>query len=90
MPIIDKAEYVHHIVMFSCDIDVPITNNPYGCPSFINDCPKIHFEWAPGSGIYKLPNEVWILWGVAENRKIRMQIHYNNPEGKVTNALDSS
>lgn len=89
-PIVDKAEYVHHIVIFSCNRDVPITNSPYVCPAFVNECPKIHFEWAPGSGIYSLPSEVGILWGVAENRKIIVQIHYNNPEAKVTNALDSS
>jgi len=89
-PIIDKAEYVHHIVIFGCDKDVAITNTPYDCPAFSNECQKILFEWAPGSGIYSLPKDVGLLWGVAENRIIIVQIHYNNSERKITNALDSS
>jgi len=88
-PIVDNSEFMHHIVMFSCDSNIQIQPEPYKCRALPRECTKIQFEWAPGSGIYQLPNEVGILWGVSENRNIILQYHYDNPK-KKSGAIDST
>ena len=82
-PIIDKTEFMHHLVMFSCDSQVEITGKEYECSAFSPLCQKINFEWLPGSGIYQLPKEVGMLWGVSENKLIILQNHYNNVKNQV-------
>lgn len=79
-PIIDKEDFLHHLIVMSCDEDLNVSNEIFECPlSTTTNCNKVLFGWGLGSGNYVLPNNVGLLWGVAENKKITMQFHYNNP-----------
>lgn len=88
-PQLDQKEHIHHLVILSCPRDIPISDATYLCPTHTLTCFTVHFAWGLGSGTYNLPKDVGILYGVEENRKIILQMHYNNPL-LLDNIYDSS
>jgi hypothetical protein len=84
-PIVDPraAPYVHHFTVYQSE-DETITN----CQN--EEMGSAIYAWAPGEQPMALPDNVGMPFGdVLGGKSIRMQIHYNNPQG-VANILDSS
>ncbi|XP_028295757.1 DBH-like monooxygenase protein 2 homolog [Gouania willdenowi] len=89
-PIIDNHEVVHHMLLYHCP---PVVTETYDHQCYKGDTGDVCFgvvaSWAVGGGIYELPENVGIPVGNGENEIYRLEIHYNNPQGRA-DIIDSS
>jgi len=78
IPDSDSHHYVHHIIL-------------YGSVSE-NDCEQAFtplYVWAPGAEDFIMPENVGMSIGTAGFKTLKLEIHYNNPEG-VAGVVDNS
>jgi len=89
-PIIDNAQYLHHIVVFIAGGTVASNNNP-----IVENMPsgaRPLYAWAPGAGdYYDLPPEAGfnVASDPAQDYYLVLSSHYNNPT-QVSGQRDSS
>ncbi|CAG5125662.1 unnamed protein product, partial [Candidula unifasciata] len=90
-PIIDKVNILHHMVMYGCenaeDAYMPV---PQACGmSAQGKCGSMICGWTVGSSGDCFGDKVGFRFGKTSYKRVRLEIHYNNPF-LVDNYIDSS
>jgi len=93
LPIVDRSDVVHHMILYSVDRDYTMLNN-IECSSMPAGTQGPVYVWAVGAKEFSLPNIVGLP--VASNLGTTkgvaygvLQVHYSNP-AKIKNIIDSS
>ena len=93
-PIVDAKEFVHHMILYSCDPNQQSENYEHlqvipTCQSMPNGCTAMKWAWAVGSQTVVFPEHVGLPLGGQGQNRLFLQMHYYNPELKE-NVRDNS
>ncbi|KAH9508902.1 Tyramine beta-hydroxylase [Bulinus truncatus] len=87
--IIDNADVLHHMLLYGCEGDSPMQESPTPCSMFDSSCKTIMGAWTVGQIGECYGESLGFRFGKGDYKRVRLQIHYNNPGMKTTYA-DSS
>jgi len=78
-PIIDNAQMLHHLILFSCAGNLNTSREPYDCYSNMPECDMIYI-WAVGGRSFYTPKDVGFRIGGRTADNLVLQIHYDNQQ----------
>lgn len=92
--VVDNAPFVHHLIVHTCYDDAYFAshlNNPSICGGTSltgtsplgTDCQSLIYAWAVGGEPVLLPSDAGVPVSTTVNRRILIEVHYNNPSNLV-------
>eukprot|EP00004_Rigifila_ramosa_P007335 TRINITY_DN182_c0_g1_i3.p1 TRINITY_DN182_c0_g1~~TRINITY_DN182_c0_g1_i3.p1 ORF type:complete len:568 (-),score=136.72 TRINITY_DN182_c0_g1_i3:17-1675(-) len=89
-PVMSNHPLLHHMIIYMCDNEP--ANFTEGAPPgacSMSGCTSFWAGWAPGGGDAWAPAEAAWPIGTPKNTWLRLEIHYNNPDG-MSGIVDQS
>lgn len=88
-PLVDNAKYVHHLLVHACQDDEYFRSHLdspgfcggglVGSSPLAQKCSSLLYAWAVGGQPVLLPAEAGVRVGNLTNKRLIIEIHYNNP-----------
>eukprot|EP00004_Rigifila_ramosa_P007337 TRINITY_DN182_c0_g2_i1.p1 TRINITY_DN182_c0_g2~~TRINITY_DN182_c0_g2_i1.p1 ORF type:complete len:566 (-),score=123.84 TRINITY_DN182_c0_g2_i1:40-1737(-) len=89
-PIMSNHPLLHHMIIYMCDSEpANFTEGAPPQPCHMSGCTAFWQGWAPGVGDSWAPADAAWPIGTTKNTYLRLEIHYNNPEG-MSGVVDQS